>query len=70
MTNVCHVHGDKFAACEGLPHPSRTLYCDGQGSWPVGTWTHQQYGECQRCGKLIRLRADGTIRAHNGKGQS
>jgi len=69
-SRICHVHGDTFAACQGLPHPSRVLYCDGQGSLPQGgRFTSRKYGVCPRCEKTIALRANGTIRAHSGRGK-
>ena len=73
---ICHVHGDYFAACKGMPHPSRTLWCDGQGSRPWrpssesgSMFVARKYGVCPSCGKTVTLRANGTLRAHNGKGR-
>lgn len=72
-SNICHVHGDKFAACRGLPHPSRTLYCDGQGSLPAYKGLPDRkgrtWGECSACSVWFTLRSDGTVRAHNGRGR-
>jgi len=62
---ICKTHGDVMSACSNLH--TREMYCDGQGSQP--RFKGQSYGECVACGKMIRLRADGTIRAHNGKGR-
>lgn len=62
---VCHEHGDTMKACRD--QHDRSMYCDGQGSPPTHRWDGQKFGGCQRCGKFIALRADGTIRAHNGR---
>lgn len=66
---ICHVHGDTFAACKGQPHPSRTLWCDGQGTYPDRRVEGRKYATCWACTKLVSLRANGTIRAHNGRGR-
>jgi len=29
----------------------------------------RKYGVCPSCGKTVKLRANGTLRAHNGKGR-
>lgn len=77
MSRVCHVHGDTFAACKGQPHPGRTLWCDGQGEMPsrpqgAGEFYAsyaRKYWPCRVCGKVVGLRKDGAIRAHNGRGK-
>lgn len=65
---ICHEHGDTFGACKGLPHRNRALWCDGQGTAPKYRGSYG-WGVCSACEKMVRLRSNGTIRAHNGRGK-
>jgi len=72
MTRLCKAHGDTLAACR--EQHSRNLWCDGQGEKPkftTGTpdMKGRTWGECSACGVWFTLRADGTLRAHNGRGK-
>ena len=65
---ICKTHGDLMRACQD--QHNRSMYCDGQGSLPkYGKYEHSNAGTCPACGKPIALRADGTIRSHNGRGK-